>query len=75
MTVLLILNREEAKGVRVMVNVHTKSLKQRVIFLLEQGRDRAAFDLLLKEAEVESYLPPGKKARLRPDVTLIEDLL
>lgn len=75
MQVLLILNRQHAKEVRVIVSVQAKSLKDKVVSLLEQDQDREAFDLLMKKAEVEAYLQPGQKAHIRPALTLIEDLL
>ena len=75
MQVLLILNRKDSKEVRVIVRVQTKSLKEKLVSLLKADRDREAFDLLMKKAEVEAYLHPGQKAHIRPAVTLIEDLL
>jgi len=76
MKVLLILNgRRGSNHLRVMVNVHSKTLKDKVISLLEENRDREAFDLLVKKAEVDTYLSPGRKVAIRPAVTLIEDLL
>ena len=75
MKVLLILNQEKTKGLRIIVSVNSASLKEKIISLLEANRDREAFDLLVKKAEVEAYLPPGEKAVIRPSVTLIEDLL
>lgn len=74
MQVLLILNKQ-CQEVRVLVNVQKKSLKEKLISLLEKDRDREAFDLLIKMADVEAYLKPGEKAHIRPAVTLIEDLL
>ena len=75
MQVLLILNRQYSKEVRVIVSVQAKSLKEKVVSLLEKDQDREAFDLLIKKAEVKAYLPPGQKAHIRPALTLIEDLL
>jgi len=75
MQVLLILNRGKESNLRIIVNVHTNQLKEKLISLLEDNKDRDAFDLLIKEAEVESYLAPGEKVCIRPSVTLIEDLL
>ena len=73
MQVLLILKSKE--GARIIVNVRAKSLKEKLVSLLEEDRDREAFDLLIKKAEVEAYLAPGQKTHIRPAVTLIEDLL
>ena len=75
MQVLLILKNKDAQGARIIVNVRTKSLKEKLAALLEEDRDREAFDLLIKKAEVSAYLAPGQKTRIRPAVTLIEDLL
>ena len=75
MKVLLILNKENAQGLRIMVKVTKRSLKNRVVSLLENDRDKEAFELLIHEAEVDQFLPPNQKSRIRPDMTLIEDLL
>ena len=75
MQILLVLKSKKTEGDRVIVNVRAKSLKEKLTSLLSEDKDREAFDLLVKEAQVEAYLPPGKKARIRPDLTLIEDLL
>ena len=73
MQVLLILKSKE--GARIIVNVRPKSLKEKLVSLLEEDRDREAFDLLIKKAEVTAYLAPGQKTHIRPAVTLIDDLL
>lgn len=75
MQVLLILKSKDAQGARIIVNVRAKSLKEKLVSLLEEDRDREAFDLLIKKAEVGAYLAPGQKMHIRPAVTLIEDLL
>ena len=75
MQILLILNKQPSQEMRVIVRVHQKSLRKKVVSLLEGNRDREAFELLLKKAEVETYLKPGEKAHIRPVLTLIEDLL
>lgn len=75
MKILLIMSREKSEDLRVMVNVRTTALRQKVIALLDRNRDREAFELLFKKADVHSYLPPGRKAHIRPAMTLIEDLL
>jgi hypothetical protein len=76
MKVLLIFSgKRSSEHLRVMVNVHGRPLKDKVISLLEENKDREAFDLLVKKAEVDSYLSPGRKTTIRPAVTLIEDLL
>ncbi|MBF0504405.1 MAG: hypothetical protein HQL14_04800 [Candidatus Omnitrophica bacterium] len=75
MQILLVVNRKGSKYMRIIVKAHTKLLKERVISLLEKDRGREAFDLLVKKAEVEAYLPPGKELPIRPMVTLVEDEL
>ena len=75
MKALLIVNNEKAGKLNVIVNVRAHSLKKRVISLLEEDKGREAFDLLVKEAEVERYLVPGEQTDVKPGVTLIEDLL
>lgn len=75
MQVLLVLNRQGAQNVRIIVKAHTKSLKEKVISLLEKEKEREAFDLLYKNAEVETYLDPGQKPDIKPLVTLFEDEL
>jgi len=75
MKVLLILNHEKAGGLRIIVNVHTRPLRKKVVSLLEENKGREAFDLLVKKAEVAHYLVPGEKTDIKPAVTLIEDLL
>ena len=75
MDVLLVVNRQGSKYMRVMVKAHTKLLKEKVISLLEKDKSREAFDLLVKKAEVETYLAPGQEPPRRPAVTLVEDEL
>ena len=75
MKVLLVLNNAKSGNLRVVVNAHTSSLKKKVVSLLEENKGREAFDLLIKEAEVEQYLVPGEETDIKAGVTLIEDLL
>ena len=70
--VLLILRRDGAKGLRVIVRVDRKSLHDRLIALLEQDKEHEAFMLLFKEAKVVTYFKPGERLTLRPKLTLIE---
>lgn len=74
MRVLLVLN-ETGNGLRVMVRLKDGRAKERVISLLEENRCREAFKILKSRAEVEEYLPSGRGSSLRPEVTLIEDML
>ena len=75
MNVVLILNRKAAKDVRVVVHLQTKTLKEKVIALLEEDRAREAFELMLLKAKVVDYLPSGKKPSVKPEMILMEDLL
>jgi len=73
MQVLLVVNWQGSKKMRVIVKAHTKLLKERVISLLEQDKSREAFDLLVKKAEVATYLADGQELFIKPDVTLVEE--
>lgn len=75
MQVLLVVNWQGSKKMRVIVKAHTKILKERVISLLEQDKSREAFDLLVRQAEVETYLPDGQEPCVKPEVTLVEEEL
>ena len=79
MKVLLIFNNtgKAAEGMRVMVNVQTKAIKEQVISLLEQNKEREAFDLLVKEAAVEGeiYFSPNTKVDVISSVILNEALI
>lgn len=75
MRVLLVLNRSYAEDFRIIVRLHEKWLREKVITLLEEDKDKEAFDLMLSNAEVDSYLPKGSKLTARPQFTLIEDML
>jgi len=74
MKIILVIHRQNAKGARVMVNAR-KPLLQKTIHLLEQNKDREAFDLLANQAEVESYLPPGQNPLVNSLMILDESLL
>lgn len=76
MQILLVVNQKGSKGskyMRVIVKAHTKFLRERVISLLENDKSREAFDLLVKNAEVETYLAPGQEPAIKPAVTLVEN--
>lgn len=74
MNVVLVLNREQMKDMRVMVKLKTSSLRRQVAGLLEEDKGKEAIDLMLKKAEVADYLPPGKKPVEKPNMILMEDL-
>ncbi|MBF0387849.1 MAG: hypothetical protein HQL20_08340 [Candidatus Omnitrophica bacterium] len=69
----MILN-QNTKEIRVMVKLKEARMKSAVISLLEDNRGREAFELLRSKAEVEAYFPVGSRLRVRPDVTLFEDM-
>ena len=74
MRVLLVFN-ETGNGLRVMVKIRDGRTRERVISLLEENRGREAFQMLKSKAEVEEYLPLGIGPRIKPEATLIEDML
>ena len=75
MNALLILNNGNVENCRVIVSLNQKALKKQVISFLEEDRGREAFEILKTKAEVREYLPRGRKPRLKPEVTLFEDML
>jgi hypothetical protein len=75
MKAILVLDNSNVQNLRVMVQLSERKLIEQVISLLEEDRAREAFEILRTKAEVMGYLPRGKKAPGRPDVTLFEDML
>ncbi|MBN1869522.1 MAG: hypothetical protein JW847_02965 [Candidatus Omnitrophica bacterium] len=75
MIALLIMDNRNIANLRVLVSLSEKALKHRVISLLEQDRGREAFEILKSRAEVKEYVPVGRKPRIKPEVTLFEDML
>ncbi|MBF0533241.1 MAG: hypothetical protein HQL23_09155 [Candidatus Omnitrophica bacterium] len=75
MDVLLIWNNGQNTDMKVLVNLHTKTLRDQVERLMAEGRDSEAFRLIVKKAAVKTFIPPGQKIRLRPRLTLVEDLV
>ena len=73
--VLLILNGEQSRGLRIMVRLHKKQLREKVKELLKEEKGKEAFNLIYSKAEVESYIPLGEKLKERPALTLVEDML
>lgn len=71
---LLVLNKK-GPGVRVIVKVRDRKMKEKVIALLEDNNGLEAFNYLKQNAEVERILPEGVRPPQQPVVTLIEDLL
>ena len=75
MKILLVLNKSYGNHFRVIVKLEEKWVRKRVDELLQEAKDKEAFELILAKAHVESYLPPGKRPSQRPQVTLFEDML
>ncbi len=57
MDALLVLNNQNVKDCKVMVHLEGKDRIRQVFIHLEEGRLKAAFDFLIKEAQVRRYLP------------------
>ena len=74
MNVLLVSKKGKAAGVKVIVRLHTKSLREKVIVLLEQNRKKEAFDLVASKARWQAYVPEGAEPYVKPDLTLVEDV-
>ena len=75
MRAILVLDNDKVQNVRVMVRLTKKKFIAQVIALLEADKAREAFDILRAQAEVVDYLPRGRKALARPEITLFEDML
>ena len=73
MNVLLVLKKGRTTGVKVIVKLHTKSLREKAIALLKQDRKKEAFDLIVSRAMVAAYVREGIEPLIKPDLTLIED--
>ncbi|MBF0511683.1 MAG: hypothetical protein HQL13_05055 [Candidatus Omnitrophica bacterium] len=72
MKILLILSSKINAGAGIVVRVKDKSVRNRVMALLEKNREREAFILLKKKAEPETYFAPGQRPK-ESFVTLVED--
>jgi len=75
MNVVLVLNRENARNVRVMVTLSKSKLKQKVAKLMENDKVKEAFNLMLREADMTDYLPPGSSPSVKPNMILMEDFI
>ncbi len=75
MRVLLIVNKGCNSDLKLIVRLHTKPLINQVNKLVAQSKKKEAFNILLKNAEVEYFIPPGQKVEIKPELTLIEDIL
>ena len=61
MKVLLMIKNNKGPCGGVIVSSKAKALKSRVSHLIEHNRKKEAFDLLIKRAVPEEYLPPGSE--------------
>ncbi len=75
MRALLVVNKGSDRDLKLIVRLREKILVQRVNRLVAQSKDKEAFNLLFKKAEVEEFVPPGQKIEFKPELTFIEDLL
>ncbi len=76
MDALLVLNNDNIKNCRVLVQITQKQLRRRIIALLDENKGDEAFDVLVKEAEVMAYLPAETPPPRMPLlITLDEQLL
>lgn len=73
MRVLLVLRKGRFAGTKVVVKLHTKSLRERVAGLLKQGRKEEAFALVVSKAPWETYISEGIEPNVKPDLTLVEE--
>jgi hypothetical protein len=73
MRILMIFHKGMKSDVKFLVKLHTKSIANEVLYLVNQAKTKDAFDLVYENAEVQSYLPPGKKLKRNPELTLIEE--
>jgi len=70
MKALLIINQRNNSEMRIIVNLQTKSLKDKVASLLQADKELEAFKLLVQKAEVEFCLPAKQKVYRDADMTL-----
>ena len=59
---------------RVLVHVPGKKMKGKIQALVEAKKHGLAFNMLLSQAQVREYLPPGKNPSNTPDLILQERL-
>jgi hypothetical protein len=75
MRILLILNTGASHDYKLLVRLHADDMIKRVNELMKENKKRDAFNLIVREGEVEEYVPPGQKSLKEPEVILIEDFL
>lgn len=73
MLVLLVLNGS-ADHIQVLVNVRQKNARLKVIALLEENKEKEAFEFLKSRAQVEGYYPAGIVPDIKVQMTLVEDM-
>lgn len=75
MKALLIINQGKEKNIKVIVKLKKQALIERINRLTKQENEKEAFNLLIKNAEVERYIPPGEEIDLTPELKLIKGVL
>lgn len=73
MFVLLILN-VSGGNMQVVVNLRQKKAILKVMALLQENREREAFDILKNRGKVEGCFSPGVVPNLKFQMTLVEDM-
>jgi len=75
MRALLIVNQGGGRDIKVIVRLEAKTLIRQVNRLLAEAKSKEAFNILFKKAQVEDFIPPGRKVENAPELTLVEDVL
>lgn len=75
MRALLIVNQGGDKDVKVIVRLQAKTLIRQVNRLMLESNGKEAFNILLKKAEVEGFIPPGRKVSNVPELIFVRDVL
>ncbi len=75
MRALLIVNQGGDTDVKVIVRLETKTLIRQVTKLLAEAKSKEAFNIFHKKAEVEDFIPPGRKVENAPELMFVEDVL
>lgn len=75
MRALLVVNQGGDRDIKVIVRLQTKALIKQVNQLMEEARSKEAFNILLTKAQVEDFIPPGRKVENMPDLMFVEDTL
>ena len=75
MTILLVLNRGASQDIKVVVRLNQRTHINRVQQLMAAHLEREAFNLCFTKAQVQHYIPAGTNIKMRPELTLVEDVL